>query len=82
MILDLVRLWESPEMIESRQLVSSYHGTGGVDLLARDINKAIADRSSEFHVFTRHLNFWEQVGLAYGHDSDSLALIGFALSPP
>lgn len=81
MIRELVQVWESPEMIESRELISSYRGVGGVELLGRDMKKARADRDPKYYIFARHLNFWEQLGLAYGKDRASLELVSIAFEP-
>ena len=74
---DLLREWESPEMIESRMLLGSYATAGGLPQMIQDLTIAAAGPTADYFKFTRHLNFWERVGLAYGDDREAVRLISY-----
>ena len=45
--------------------------------MANDLKTAKSGPTDDYFKFTRHLNFWEQVGLAFDEDRDSIKLISY-----
>jgi hypothetical protein len=72
----LAELWAREDLIAARRWIASYQGAGSVDLLARDLKKAKDQPlSDEYFVFTRYLNFWEQVGMEFRNHSGGLRVV-------
>jgi hypothetical protein len=65
----LAEHWATKELIGARRRIASYQGDDSIDKLVLDL-KGAKDQplSKDYFVFTRYLNFWEQVGLEFrGH---------------
>jgi hypothetical protein len=71
----LMGQWDSPRMIEARRLIASYRGPSAVEHMTADFIGARSRQTGDYFLFTYHLNFWEQVGIAYGDNRDTLRLI-------
>lgn len=74
-VLQLMEQWDSPRMIEARRLVASYAGPDSVKRMADDYRKSRASQIGAYFLFTYHLNFWEQVGQAFGKNRRALKII-------
>ena len=76
---EIVRLlaeqWDNKEMQVARSLVGQYRGNGAAALMARDLGTAKNAQSDDYFRFTRHLNFWEQVGMSYCDHSGGLRVV-------
>jgi len=76
----LTSLWDSKRMIKARKLIATYATTGAgaeteVRRMAEDFGKSQVAQSDSYFLFTYHLNFWEQVGIAYGDNRATLNLV-------
>lgn len=69
---ELTAAWDSERMIEARKLVGSFPSS---EAMAQAYQAAQKSQSSNYFLFTYHLNFWEQVGIAYGSNRSTLKLV-------
>ena len=72
----LMERWDSPRMIDARRLIASYKPhPDAIQRMARDFKSARATQTGTYYLFTYHLNFWEQVGQAFGKNQRALKVI-------
>jgi hypothetical protein len=68
----LAKQWDQKEMRSARRLVARYEND---EEMARDLKIAKDAQSDDYFRFTKHLNFWEQVGMSYSDHSRGLAVV-------
>jgi hypothetical protein len=75
---ELVQQWDSPTLVRSRMLIKS-HGPRGKEALEKlkvAFKAAEADQTtSAYYLYTRYLNFFERVGVAFKDDRRGLAVV-------
>jgi hypothetical protein len=69
---ELTALWDSPRMIEARRLIGSFENE---DAMIAAFSQSKANQTGTYFLLTYHLNFWEQVGMAYGSVRGTLKLV-------